>query len=515
MTHERVLFHGGRIYANGLISANHDATAICVENDRIVWVGLDADAPQAHTHVDLNGLLVTPGFVDAHVHATSTGLVMTGLDLSGARDATELLTLLTQFATSQPEGVILGHGWDDSTWAQQRLPSRSEIDSAAPGRAVYLSRIDVHSALVSSRLVDLAPSTRSCEGFHAEGPLSREAHHCVRDVALGRVDATQRRAAQRAFLTHAAALGVVSVHEMAGPTISTEGDLADLMSLASEGVTPLVTGYWGELATEGGLEKARDLGAIGAAGDLFVDGSLGSRTACLHDVYADDIATTGAAYLTSQQISDHVVACTHSGLQAGFHVIGDAACSRVTQGFRDAARVLGAGAVRHARHRIEHAEMLSIEDIESLSDLNVAASMQPMFDALWGGDQGMYAARLGSARSGSMNRLASLREAGARVMLGSDAPVTALGPWLAVRAAVKHQTPRESLDLDSAFFAHTSAAWYGAGIDDAGPLSPKFMANFAIWDASGIDDLLDQGCPETVATVVSGRLIRDTGLASP
>jgi len=512
MSEERVLFHSGRILVGGNAEFSPSASAMCIEGDHIIWVGVDAEAPVVDRRVDLQGRLVTPGFVDAHVHATSTGLMMTGLDLTGVSTGAELLANLSQAASVQTEGVILGHGWDDTNWSRSMLPTRAELDAAASGRAVYLSRVDVHSALVSTALVDLAPVARDCEGYDTDGPLSRQAHHHVRDAALGSVSSQQRRAAQRAFLERAATLGIVAVHEMAGPTISSEKDLCDLVAMTSDGSTPIVTAYWGELAREGGVHKARELGAIGAAGDLFVDGSLGSRTACLHAAYSDQSQTRGAAYLTSQEICDHVVACTQNGLQAGFHVIGDAACSLVTEGFRSAAQELGKEQIRAARHRIEHAEMLSDEDIRTLSDLRIAASMQPMFDALWGGVEGMYVQRLGDDRARPMNRLASLKASGVRVMLGSDAPVTPLGPWGAIRAAMHHHTADESVDVASAFRAHTQAAWQGAGVDDAGVLTLGHKAHLTFWDAQSFDDLVHLPAPITVGTMISGRMIHDRGV---
>ena len=209
-----------------------------------------------------------------------------------------------------------------------------------------------------------------------------------------------------------------------------------------------------------------------------------------------------------------MVACTRHGLQAGFHVIGDAACSLVTEGFGSAAQVLGKEQIRAARHRIEHAEMLSDKDIRTLSDLQVAASMQPMFDALWGGEEGMYAQRLGDDRARPMNRLASLKASRVRVMLGSDAPVTPLGPWGAIRAAMNHHTADEAVDVAFAFCAHTRAAWQGAGVDNAGVLASGHKAHLTFWDAQSFDDLVRLPAPTTVGTMVSGRMIHDAGVLS-
>ena len=508
MRTERVLFRHARLAA----TSASELVSFIVEGERFAWVGPSQEEPHADRRIDLQGRLVTPGFVDAHVHATSTGLALTGLDLTHATDAAHLLHVVTEAVHQQPTGIILGHGWDDSTWATPNLPTRMELDTAAGGRAIYLSRIDVHSALVSSALLELAPDAQRCAGFDDVGPLSREAHHVVREVALGSIDSDQRSAAQVAFLERAAALGIVAVHEMAGPTISSEDDLRSLLHLAHHGVTPQVIGYWGELASAGGLERARELGAVGAAGDLFVDGSLGSRTACLHMPYADAPGTTGASYLTAEQVCDHVVAATRQGLQAGFHVIGDAACSIVAEGFGRAAADVGPAALRAARHRIEHAEMLSDSDIHVLQEFGVTASMQPMFDALWGGDVGMYAERLGASRARPMNRLQSLSHAGVRLALGSDAPVTSLGPWEAIRAAMHHRTPSEAITFDAALAAHTRGPWQAVGVDDAGDLRAGEIAHLAIWDSTSVEELMLQTAPLSAATMVSGAMVRDAGV---
>ena len=219
----------------------------------------------------------------------------------------------------------------------------------------------------------------------------------------------QRRAAQRATRARAAALGIACMHEMAGPDISGEDDVRTLLDLAAAEAGPQVVAYWGEL---GGVDTARSLGARGAAGDLFVDGAIGSRTALLRTPYADDPTTSGAAYVTADAVAEHLVACTRAGLQGGFHVIGDAAADTVVAGLLAAEGVLGADRIRASRHRLEHVELVDADQIAVLARLGVFASMQPVFDALWGGGEGMYATRLGASRASTMNRFADLAGAG-------------------------------------------------------------------------------------------------------
>lgn len=507
----RVLLHGGRLHGSAR------ATALLLDGDTIAWVG---DEEEAHTQsadvrVDLSGAYVTPGFVDAHVHATSAGLLLTGLDLTACRSATDVLTALTAFVEGGPGDVVLGHGWDQTRWDDATLPTTAEISRAAQGAPVYLSRIDAHSALVSAALLDHIAGLDDVDGFTADGPLSRSAHHRVRERALSLLSAGQRRDAQRTMRQRAAALGIVAVHEMAGPSISSDDDLAALLALAEDEPGPVVVGYWGQLASQGGIETATRLGATGVAGDLFVDGALGSHTACLHAPYTDLPGSTGATFLDVDDITDHVVAATRAGMQAGFHVIGDAACAAVCAGLRRAADVLGPDAVRAGRHRVEHAEMLSDDDLAVLADLGVVASMQPLFDALWGGPAGMYDQRLGAKRMRAMNRFADIDSAGIALAFGSDAPVTPMGPWAAVQAAVDHRTPGQGVAGPVAFAAHTRGGWHAAGSDRRGVLAPGEPAHLAVWDAGELVDGLPARSeePTCLATVVHGRLVHHDGVA--
>ncbi len=330
----------------------------------------------------------------------------------------------------------------------------------------------MHSAVVSTALLDLVAGGVTRE----DRPLTGDDHHAVRAAALGAVTPAQRTAAQRAALAHAASLGIGTVHECGGPEISSEDDFTGLLRLAREEPGPRVVGYWAEQD----VAKARELGALGAAGDLFADGALGSHTACLHEPYAD-AAHTGTAHLDAGAVAAHVVACTEAGLQAGFHAIGDAAVSTVVDGVRAAAEKLGPARVRAARHRVEHAEMVTPETIAAFAELGLTASVQPAFDALWGGEDGMYARRLGAERARTLNPFAALLRAGVPLAFGSDSPVTPLDPWGTVRAAAFHRTPEHRVSVRAAFTAHTRGGWRATGRDDAGVLVPGAPADYAVW----------------------------------
>ncbi|MGH3312361.1 MAG: amidohydrolase [Streptomyces sp.] len=528
-----VLLRGGEVHS----PADPFATAMVVEGGSIAWIGsegaADSFAEGVEETVHLDGALVTPTFTDAHVHTTATGLALTGLDLTGARTLRDALDRIRAHAAVRPgDRVLLGHGWDTTGWPEGRHPTRAELDEAAGGRPLYLSRIDVHSALATTALLDLLPGITRRTGYTEGEPLTRDAHHAARERAHGSLTTAQRAEAQRAALEHAASLGIGDLHECAGPDISGEDDFTALLALAAEEDNgPRVHGYWAEPVTSAaGAARIRALGAVGAGGDLFADGALGSHTAHLTAPYAD-APHTGTAYLDAEAVAAHVTACTEAGLQAGFHAIGDGAVTAVTQGVRAAAERVGLDRVRAARHRVEHAEMLTGQTIAEFAEFALTASVQPAFDAAWGGAEGMYATRLGTERARTLNPYAALLRAGVPLALGSDSPVTPLDPWGTIRAAAFHRTPEHRISVRGAFTAHTRGGRRAVGQDDAGVLVPGAPADYALWRTGdlivqapdtrvanwstdprsgtpGLPDLTPGGqLPVCLRTVVAGRTV--------
>jgi predicted amidohydrolase YtcJ len=523
-----VLLHGGIVYS----PADPFATAMLVVGERVAWVGSDG-AAQVHVDsadqvVDLHGSLVTPAFVDAHVHVLDTGLADDGVDLTGCVSLADCLDRVARHARSRAGEPVFGHGWDERLWPEARPPTRAELDRAAGPVPVYLARADVHSAVISTGLLDLLPDLPKTPGY-LDGLVQREAHHLARRATRDAITSARRRALHRATLHRAASLGIGAIHEIAAPHIAGLDDLRGLLALDSGGQGPQIVGYWG---ATGGVELAGELGCAGAAGDLNIDGSLGSHTARLSHPYADAPGQRGYLYIDLTEATQHVVMCTQAGLQAGFHCIGDEAVQLAVTAIRLAAERCGAQAVIAARHRLEHVEMITPELIAELARFGVVASVQPRFDEFWGGDDGMYAARVGAERARAMNPFATMAREGVALALGSDSPVTPMGGWEMVRAAAYHHTPEHRLTVRSAFAAATRGGWRAARVDDAGVLAPGMLATYAVWDVhselvvtapderiaawstdprSGVPGLPELGAdaalPTCLRTVVRGRTV--------
>lgn len=510
----------GRLYAPGVPGAS----AYVTHAGRIVYVGND-DGARAFASgarvVDLQDRFVTPAFVDAHVHTIQTGQVMAGVDLTGATSRDAVLEAVAAYVAEHgPDVVVVGQGWDERHWADPRPPLRTELDRAGGGAVVYLARVDVHSAIVSTALLDRLPDVADEAGFDPGGWLTQEAHHRGRRQVDSLFSDTQRRGFAAAALHRAAAAGIATLHELGGPHLGPFEDLARVSEISADlGLT--VISYWGEQADDAVLADAAAAGVIGLAGDLCVDGAIGSRTASMIECYADHDGY-GVRYLDTDQITDHLVRCTRAGVQGGFHCIGDDAVAATVEGLRRTAELLGVAPVRAARHRLEHLEMVSPSDMLTLADLGVTASMQPGFDAAWGGPGELYEQRLGLTRSAAMNRIGSLHRAGVPLAFGSDSPVTALAGWETVRAAVEHWQPAERLDVTSAFDAATRSAARAGLEDDLGVIAAGQQARLAIWDDSEVRGRSNDGrdlpvltggavAPTCVATLAGDRVLHTDG----
>ncbi|WP_125612001.1 amidohydrolase [Specibacter cremeus] len=492
------------LYRNGSVYSTADplATAMLVDGDTVAWVGSEHAAAllldDRMTLVDLDGALVTPGFVDSHAHVTETGLALASVDLSGAPTLAAALDLMAAAAGA----IVLGHGWDETRWPEQRPFTAAELDRAVNGREAYAARVDLHSAVVSPALAS-AHGLAARAGWTVDGLVTGDAHATARDAARN-LTGEGRDAARRHALRHAAAAGYVALAEMAAPHGGSPADLAALAALTApdaEEALPEVLPYWGQAVAS--AEEARAVLAglgtpvLGLAGDLFIDGSLGSHTALLREPYADAPGHRGQQYLTVEQVTDHLAAASELGLTAGFHVIGDAAMDIAVEGLRRAAERVGIDKVRAAGHRFEHAEMADAGAIEALARHAVTVSVQPVFDARWGGGAELYAKRLGANRAATLNPIADYFGAGVPVCFGSDSPVTPLDPWASVRAALEHRQERQRISARAAFIGHSRAGWRAAKAANPllGQLGPGAPASFAVWE---VEELMVQVADERV-----------------
>jgi predicted amidohydrolase YtcJ len=411
--------------------------------------------------------------MDNHVHLSATGQALESSEIRAAQNNAELLAALSRMQTSS---VITGHGYDDTKW---------QADIWDFPYAAYVSRIDVHSGVVSESLAKQVPGLQQVSGWNERGRVTGLAHAKIREFCLSQQDsANYLKIAGDEFLAN----GVVSVHEMSGPSIA--GMENALLVNEFKQTSPLdIHLWWGELA---GFETARNLQAYGCGGDLFIDGSIGSMTAAMSFEYPN--GSRGNHYVSTEQIVEHVHGAIQHKVGIGFHSIGDAATHSIAQALRQSVALRDQ--IRLLDFRIEHAEYVSDDDLQTFAEFGVSFSVQPQFDALWGAHDGMYQTRLGS-RYRNLNTFARYTKAGIPLLLGSDSPVTSVNPWLSIRAALSMNNSNQSLSSRAAFRAHTSDGYRRIGDHRSHDVSVGSPADLVLWS---IEELNVIPAPEFAST---------------
>jgi hypothetical protein len=456
---------------------------ILIDGRHVQRVG-SGDPPASDRVVDVPGTTILPGFIDSHVHLTSTGSAIANEDVAAARTKDELLSLARRRAESTDDEVVALQGFDESRWDAPELPTLAELDAAVQ-RPVLIRRIDGHVALANSAALagaevgDLDGCERDPTGAPT-GVVTRRANAQLGRWAASRRSDHQIEQLQLAAASLAASRGVTSVHEMSMPHDDGERDVEVFRRHRQRLPVHAIA-----IVATMDVPRAIELGHDAIGGDLPTDGSIGARTAGLSEPFTatDD---RGVTYYADDELAGFFHDAHMAGLQVGVHAIGDRAIEQVLTAWERIYASLDSRERRHfraRRHRVEHFEMPSAAQVERAAMLGLAASVQPAFDLAWGGPDGMYERRVGPQRAFAMNPIRSMLDRGIVVGAGSDSPVTALDPWLAVEAMEHHHDPAQRLGRVEAVRIHTvGSARLAHQEEKKGILEPGCHADFAAYD---------------------------------
>ncbi len=494
----RTLYRASRVH-----TLAHPATGewVLVDGRHVERVGV-GEPPEADRVVELPGATILPGFVDAHVHLALTGIHHQAPELGLARSAGELLDALRRLLRRRT-GPTIAHGWDESRWERRELPRREELD-ALTDRPLLAVRADGHLGLANSAAlvaaaVESLPGVERDEDGSPTGVVRAEANAALQRWFWERLSAHDLEELQLSGAALAASCGVTCVHEMAevGPGLD--------VLLEHRGRLPVDVVVYPVTRDVG---VALELGLPRIGGDLPVDGSIGARTAWLREPYAD-VDHRGQAFLAGEELAAFLRDGHLAGLQVGVHAIGDAAIRAVIEAWEEMYRSLDSRGRRHfraRRHRIEHAEMLDAELLERAAALGLAASVQPSFDAAWGGPGGLYERAVGPERARAMNPFRSILARGMEMGAGSDSPIVTIDPMAAVTAFEAHHDPAERLTRQEAIRAHTiGAARLAHQEGKKGSLEPGAHADLVAYPADPLDPEVPLEGLRPLLTVSLGR----------
>ncbi|MHC4428399.1 MAG: amidohydrolase [Planctomycetota bacterium] len=508
-----------RIFSDGLPAL---AESFTVRDGRFVAVGEPPDEIRGDDrHIDAGGRVIVPGLIDAHIHMLSGGANLPQLQLRDAGSREEFVQRIREWASDlEPGQWILGGRWSTESWDDPTQPTRAWVDEASGGHPLFLSRMDGHSALVNTRALELAGITAEGPpdppaGVIDRDPVSGEPTGILREGAMDLVsrlvpslNVSYRVEALRKAVAEALRSGITAVGDI--PDI---GDLEVYERLAAEGST--IRFFLYPTATDW-VAAARDVARFrGRPGWVevrglkdYMDGSLGSRTAYMHEPYLDG-SPRGRGLLRDGveegRLAVNLAAACEAGLQPIVHAIGDEANHLLLNMYL-------ASCPGVLRPRCEHVQHLLPEDIARFGSRGVIASMQPFHKA----DDGRYAeSRIGADRARSSYAFKSLLDAGAVVAFGSDWPVVTLNPFKGMEAAVTGRIldgsvwqPQENITVAEALRCYTSRAAYAVFAErELGRIAPGYRADFVILEGSPFDVNPDWDAIRPHEVYVEGRLV--------
>lgn len=526
---QNLLIRGGPIHTGD--EARPTAEVVVVRDGRIAYVGAANGAPSAEglEVVDLKGAALFPGFTDGHAHLDGIGWRETTLNLEGSASVVEAMQRLSAWAEAHPEGVIVGRGWIETHWPEKRFLTAADLDAAAPGRIVMLTRADGHAVAVSSAAMKAAgidASTPSpSDGDILKGPDGRPTGLLVDasgDLIAGlapQADAAATRAAYRAGFDVYARYGWTGIHFMSAPW--KDVPLLEQMARDGEATARVYNNIdMGDARAlmAGGPRDAGDGLVITRAIKFYADGALGSRGAKLFEPYSDRPDTTGLMRTSREEVMPLYQEALRTGVQIATHAIGDQGNHDVAAWYEEALRAVPKAEWKLAdpRWRIEHAQIIRPSDYHYFDELPIIASMQPSHAI---GDLHFAADRLGDARLDGAYAWHTLVDRGVIVVGGSDAPVERGDPLIEFYAAVARRDlngfqgpdwrPNEAVDRATALKMFTLWPAYASFREnELGTIAVGKRGDFTAFDI----DLMTVPAADipkgrAVLTVVGGRIV--------
>ncbi len=489
MANPELILYNGAIYSR--LSNGRATQALAVWNGQITDVGANDKILKLRARsveaLDLKGRAVIPGLIDSHIHLLGYGMLARTLDLSGSRSIGEIKRgVRTRATRASSKTWVVGRGWDQERLSEHRFPVREDFDFTS--NPVFLKRVCGHVAVANSAALSLAKidgKTPDPTGGVIERDKVNRPTGVLKEQALALVQRAVPRnegdvenalvSAARRLLN----LGLTSLHCVIEDVL----ELKVLRRLSAEG--RVKQSIYAILPLDA-FEKARSLGLATERGGgsfrvggvkVFLDGSLGARTAALRRRYSDS-PTSGMLTMKRRELERVAGEAVEAGFQLAIHAIGDKA---VEQAQGVLAKANRAESSRRLRHRIEHVSLAPRLLLSRMSKCGVLASVQPPFIYTdnWAGE------RLGRMRLSSLYPFRSMIHSGVQVAAGSDSPAAGPDPFLGVWSAVARPglPPDERLTVSEALSWYTEGSAYAAFAEKReGTLEPGKRANLAILD---------------------------------
>ncbi|MEJ2095678.1 MAG: amidohydrolase [Deltaproteobacteria bacterium] len=466
-------------------AADHRYRAMAVEADRIVRLGSEQDmadlVEQGWPAEDFGGRTVLPGFIDTHEHLMLTGSQDTAVHLDDVTHIEEILERVAERAASTEKGGwVRGSFLNEQHLSEKAMPTREALDRAVPDHPAYILHATCHMASLNSRALEIVQPPLNLDGLDLKGGKPTGV---VRDPgiltwvhpAMARIMPEKEKAG---FLLTAAEMalkkGITTLHALDGGDLG-PGDAKVICS--NQERLPLHVVCYNQSMD---LAEVKALGLPRVGGCICSDGAFEAHTAALFEPYTDEPDNYGALTYPQNVMDKFIMAAHREGLQIAVHCESERSIEQVLWAMEKALRAFPR---EDHRHRIEHLELPTYNQIQRMARAGIMASMQPAFIPAFIGREAMeiYEVLLGKSRLERVHPYRTILNAGIPISGGSDSPVTSYDPLKGIQAAVNHPNPRERITVREALEMFTAtAAWSAFEEKDKGTLTPGKLADLLV-----------------------------------
>lgn len=472
---------------------NPIAEAMLIEQGKIVAVGQNdeirsfASVAKVEREISLSGESVIPGLTDAHIHLVTTAKTKIATDMSGLPSKGAFVALIQKVAKNlSPDDWIYGVRFNETSWNPPSLPNKEELDSIGVPNPILIQRVCCHINIVNSKgliLAGLSPEGR--DGIFREDEVS-PVYSAMASQMLSKERLLDLLTATCSDL---ASFGVTSVHACGASSYGMEEPFFLYQQLRSQRRLPVrVFSYQEEMPNLGIASSFGDRHVTYQGLKLFLDGSLGARTAALREDYSDCPGNRGTLNHSLEEVIAILETCAKRGIQPQIHAIGDAAIDQAIEAIESVQKKTGSSEIAGLPYRVNHVMICHPDQAKRLAALRVVGDIQPSFVP---SDMAMAPKRLGE-RVKDAYAWKSLMKAGILLTASSDSPVESYNPWEGVYAAVTRKGLdsseegwflNERLSWGEALTLYTSNSARAIGAYDwVGSLEVGKSADFAILD---------------------------------
>lgn len=504
---DKTLFFNGNVLT--MDSAERRAEAFAFAGGKIVRVGTTVDvlrsSGEGWESFDLQGKTVLPGLIDTHVHLMGTALTAIGIDLSEARSIDEVLTKVEERAKQTSPGDWI-FGYFITHLPDRNMPTRFDIDRVSINHPVRLTHRNGHLCSLNSKALEILKVKKEMEGVEQ---LSGDLTGVVRDPAIQSLShpglslSEEKRIEALEYASRLALRrGVTTVHALDGGPRN-PGATAFLLSLRN--TLPLKIVPYNQSME---VQEVLDLGLPRIGGCICADGAFESHTAALFEPYADEPDNYGTLTYSQEKISDFILRAHQAGLQGAIHCEADRAIEQVLHAYERALRLFPR---KDHRHRIEHFEIPTENQIERVARAGILIGMQPCFLPTFFFRDGLerYEAFLGRPRLKRIHPYRTMLDHGILMAGGSDSPVTKIDPLYGIEAVVNHFHVEERLPvLDAIKLFTINGARFAFEEDQKGSIEPDKAADLVILSEDPCAVLAEKISKITIEmTLVDGKIV--------